>query len=454
MENKADIETALKKLTDKSKIYEKSERYYKGEHDLAFATEKFENAFGDLFREFALNLCPAICDAPKDKLKITNFKIESGDKNIAIAAWELWQQNRMGLRSGIVHKEALKNGDSYVIVWADPTGKVTIYPQKAKNCCVAYDEETPGKILWGAKVWTIADTAPNSKPGDRKMRLDMYYADRVAKYVTKKRTTTIPKRADDFEEFVGNGNSIVKNPYGIVPVFHFANNADIDNDGQSELREAIPIQNALNKSVLDMMVAMEFVAFPQRWASGIEADYDEDGNPKAPFVAGVERLWATESQDAKFGSFETGDLKQFLEVKESFRVDIACVTGTPLYYFMQTGANFPSGESLEKAETRFVNKVTDRMESFGAVWEEVIQFALLIENKGKGVRLFTEWADPASLSETKKLSNIVVKKEGIGISEEQAMIEAGYGESDIKRMQQENQAKADRAINSFNAGEE
>jgi hypothetical protein len=32
-----------------------------------------ENAFGSLFREFALNLCPAVVDAVREKLKITSF---------------------------------------------------------------------------------------------------------------------------------------------------------------------------------------------------------------------------------------------------------------------------------------------------------------------------------------------------------------------------------------------
>ena len=70
-----DLEQAIKNLRTSALRYDKPERYYRGDHDLAFATAKFENAFGSLFREFALNLCPAICDAVRDKLKITGFSI-------------------------------------------------------------------------------------------------------------------------------------------------------------------------------------------------------------------------------------------------------------------------------------------------------------------------------------------------------------------------------------------
>jgi hypothetical protein len=61
---------------------------------------------------------------------------------------------------------------------------------------------------------------------------------------------------------------VVPNPYGVVPVFHFANNADLGMTGRSELEAAMPVQDGLNKSVLDMLVAMEFSAYRQRWAAG------------------------------------------------------------------------------------------------------------------------------------------------------------------------------------------
>ena len=53
-----------------------------------------------------------------------------------------------------VHKEVLKNGDAYIFVWPDMNGFPTIYPNRAANCTVVYDEESPGMVLWAAKCWT------------------------------------------------------------------------------------------------------------------------------------------------------------------------------------------------------------------------------------------------------------------------------------------------------------
>src|SRR5688500_17229254 len=81
-----DIEQATENLRSASRRYSKYERYYNGVHELSFATEKFANAFGSQFREFAMNLCPAVCDAVKDNLKITGFSVESGASNTATHA--------------------------------------------------------------------------------------------------------------------------------------------------------------------------------------------------------------------------------------------------------------------------------------------------------------------------------------------------------------------------------
>lgn len=441
---KDDIEKAIKQLKENLTKYKKYERYYEGDHDLAFASQKFKNAFGELFREFSLNLCPAVCDAVKDKLKITNFNIENGKTALSKQIWKIWQANRMGTRSSEIHKEVVKKGDAYVMVWVDSNKKTTIYPQKAEKCTVVYDEEIPGKILWAAKTW---------KTPDKKARLNMYYPDRTERYISKKKIETGVPTPKDLIEFSGDGiSNEIKNPYNIVPVFHFANNADIGSPGQSELKIAINVQNALNKTVLDMLVAMEFTAYPQRYASGIEIDYDDNGEPIPPFKPGIDRLIYSENPDAKFGSLEMGDLEQFLKVKADFRVDMACVTGTPLYYFMLTNGDVPSGEALKKTETRFISKVTDRQESFGQTWEDTMSFAALLEGN-KDVQMFTVWKDPAPESEKERLGNISTKK-SLGISEEQALSEVGYGESDIKRMQKQKKEKRDSEINSFNAGED
>jgi hypothetical protein len=457
-----DIEQALTNIRANSARYDKTTRYYDGDQDLAFATEKFQNTFGTLFREFALNLCPVICDAVRDKLRVTGFSVEGRNAGSLPAsdsaedtqagslrsdARAIWQRNRMATRAGEIHKEALKNGDAYAIVWPDSTGEAVIYPNKAANISVVYDDDAPGRVVWAAKMWLAAD---------KHTRLNLFYPDRIEKYISRTQGEAPSLDAKDFVPLSSRFNvqgsksdvnrttlnlelgtlnadpAAVPNPFGIVPVFHFANNGDLGGYGRSELEAAIPVQDGLNKSVLDMLVAMEFSAHRQRWAAGIEIEYDADGKAVAPFTAGVDHLWITENPQAQFGDFEAAQLDQFLKVKDSFRVDMASVTGTPLHYFLQTAGDFPSGESLKKAETRFLAKVRDRQESFGQVWADLMQFALRVEGRGD-VRLITQWEDPAPVGEREQLENLLLKTQ-LGLSRDQALIEAGYGVTDVRGM--------------------
>lgn len=436
------IEQAIQNFRSAGVRCARTERYYCGEHDLAFATEKFQNAFGTLFREFALNLCPAIVDAVKDKLKVTGFGVAAGsDRSVHTDIDHIWRRNRMAVRAGEIHKEALKNGDAFAVVWFDPRGDVTIYPQRAANCTVVYDEESPGRVLWAAKYW---------RTPDKRTRLNFLYPDRIERYVTAKECEAVLPEAKEFVPSVlsprfsgpsstkqppkGGTQNTVPNPFGVVPVFHFANNADLGSFGQSELLPAIPVQDGLNKSILDMLVAMEFSAYRQRWVTGLEIEIDEaTGKPKPPFSAGVDHLWIAQEADTRFGDFNTANLEQFLKVKDSFRIDIASVTGTPLHYFLQTSRAFASGEALKKNETRFLAKIRDRQAAFGQTWADMMAFALRLAGHGQAIELITEWEDPAPIEEREFLQNIILKQR-IGISAEQALKEAGYGDVDVRRM--------------------
>ena len=483
---KTDLELAITNLRSAARRYEKPDRYYRGDHDLAFATEKFESAFGSLFREFALNLCPSICDAVRDKLKITGFSLgtqappsasraleaklsqanneprstiddppyissphvskglsgsfddESKIQNLKSQIDEIWSQNRMDLTAEEIHLEALKVGDSYAIVWPGPDGQVSIYPQRAAQCTVSYDEEIPGRMKWGAKYWRDAS---------EHIRLEIFYPDRIEYYISRSKSSiALP----DFREFQPLGtqasppasvardaaspiSSVVVNPFGGIPLFHFANTSEIGSFGRSELAQAIPIQNGLNKSVLDMLVAMEFSSFRQRWVSGIEFDLTESGEATSPFRVGVDRLWMSSNPQATFGDFNTTDLEQFLKVKDSFRVDMAGVTGTPLHYFLQNVRGFASAEALKRAESRFIAKVRDRQKAFGQTWSALMSFALQVAGCGPGIRLRTQWEDPAPIAERELLENLVLKQR-LGVSTRQLLLESGYGDQAVTEM--------------------
>ena len=70
------------------------------------------------------------------------------------------------------------------------------------------------------------------------------------------------------------------NPLGDVPVVPLANKPGLLRGGESDLKPAMPIQNAINKLCTDMLVASEYGAFRQRVLTGVEVPRDpETGKP-------------------------------------------------------------------------------------------------------------------------------------------------------------------------------
>lgn len=428
------LEIALERLRTLGGRYELSNRYYRGEHNLSFATDKFANTFGELFRAFALNLCPAIVDALADKLKVIGFGVDEGDPAAAARALGLWRAKRLATTAGEIHREALRNGDAYAILWPSPhDGRASVYANAADKCTVFYDEEEPGKVLWAAKMWS-------EEAGS--LRVNLFFPDRIERYAAER---SHGNASWDAAAFKPASPHIVKNTYGVVPVFHFANNSAPGGLGRSELESAIPIQDGMNKAVLDMLVAMEVCAYRQRWAAGIEIQYDKEGNAVAPFKAGIDHLWLAENPDARFGDFAAADLDQFLKVKEGFRIDLASVTGTPLYYLMPQVSGFPSGESLRKAETRFLAKVRDRQEQFGSVWAEIMSLALRMEGR-EAAQLNTKWEAASPVNEREMLENLLLKKQ-LGLTGKGLLAEAGYGNADLEQIPTEEERRNNERIN-------
>jgi Phage portal protein, SPP1 Gp6-like len=416
------IEHGLNDLAQRRAAYEKYERYFKGRHDLSYATNKFQNAFGSLFRAFADNLMPPVVHGIADNLQVAGFSTDEGDSKFAETARKIWQSNYMEQRAAELHREVLKSGDAYIIVWQDENLMPVLYANRAMQMTVGYDDESPGRILWALKVWrTQAKTR----------RVNLYLPDRVEKFESKPGAGAGNFQANGFKNI-----EIVPNPFGCVPVFHFANQADVGEFGQSELEQLIPLNDALNKMVLDMLVASEFGAFRQRWATGIDYPLDAKGAGISPFSAGASGVWTSADANAKFGDFGSTDLEQFVRVQESFRAEIARVASIPLHYLMLQSGSLLSGRALQTAERRFLGKMQGIQTSMGAQWAQVMRFALqMCSEADSETRLFTKWADITAVSELERLETLRIKRDWLPL--EQVLKEAGYGSADVAKLVEE-----------------
>ena len=432
----------------------KFDAYYRGDHNLMFATAKFREAFSGLFTEFADNWCALVVDAVEERLNVEGFRFPK-DQTGERKAWEIWQANNLDAESNLAHTEALINGLSYALVWPSDGKHPTITVEDPQQMIVAHQPGQRRQRLAALKVWL-----------DESGRLfgTLYLPDGVWKFQARstiqsggsnawwgsqdptidggqQALTDIALR--QFQSFwqpreVPGEPWPLPNPLGCVPVVALYNAPRLRTGGQSELRNVIPMQDAANKLVADMLIASEFAAFRQRWATGLEIPTDPDTEqPLDTFEHAINRLWASPDSSTQFGDFQASDLSNYTKAIELVVQHIASQSRTPPHYFYLSG-QFPSGESIKSAEAGLVSKALRRTRHFGEAWEEVMRLALCASGDKKRadvVAMETVWGDVEYRTESLHV-DATVKLRALEVPLPALWERVGFSPTEIERFQE------------------
>lgn len=391
------------------------DNYYAGEHPLAFASERFRGEFGGLFDGWSDNWCDLVVDSVEERLNVTGFRFGGEDTGADKDAWRFWQANNLDLDAQLGHTEALVCSEASVLVWpGDELPEITV--EHPTQVIVATMPGRRRQRTAALKAWR----------DDRTVLATLYLPDAVYKYealVGSSAGDGLPVRPRWQPREITAEPWPLTNPLDAVPVVPLENRPRLIRPPSSEIDRVMPLQDAVNKLVADMLVASEFGAFRQRWASGIEIPVDPDtGQEVEPFRAAVDRIWLAEAPDARFGEFSQTDLGIYVRAIEMIVQHVASQTRTPPHYFALTG-QFPSGESIKSAETGLVAKVRRRMTAFSEAWETVMRYAFLLSDdaaarsRAEIVEAETLWSDPESRSEGEHV-DAVLKMSAAGVPTE------------------------------------
>ena len=444
-----------RQLDARTQVIGRLRQYYAGEQPLAYATQKFRDAFGQTFSKWSDNFMRMVIQATEERITVAGFKwptdpkammddpnggteddgtptqvpdvdaISAGDR----AAWDLWQANQMDAQSQKAHREALLCGDCSVIIQPGAGGSVIIRVQWPEQVVVAYGDDPLERVV-AMKRWTDA--------GDR-ILATLYYPDHLEKYqkVTAADKATgiavgqwVPRQGPD-----GTPLPWPTHDLGVVPVVPLVNDPDIDNKGTSEIASLLPLQDALNKLFVDLLISSEYAAFRQRWATGIEIPSDpETGKAVQSWKPSVERIWSTPVPDARFGDFDQTDVTGMIASIDEIIQHIATQTRTPAHYLLGNSGVFPSGESLRATETGLVAKAKRRMRDFGEAWEEIIGLAFKASGQSALAEVTdgeTQWADPEYRTESEHIAALV-QEQALGVPQSVLWLAAGYSPQQVE----------------------
>jgi hypothetical protein len=413
----SDIKKAIDTIVDRRNTYLVAEEYYEGTNLEVFSNNRWLQVLGTIKNNFRFNFARTVVDSVLNRLEIANITANTEEANKKIN--DIWQMNDLQIDADEIHRRALVYGDCYAIVWTDVNGNTTVDYNSPLTTVMIYDDENPRIKRFAAKLWQSEDPLDYTK---KTSHLNMYYPDRIEKYTMPGEVINIVS-ANGFLPV-----SVVENPWGEVPVFHFRTSKQY---GRPEHTDAYGPQDAINKLMTTHMVTVDYQGAPQRYALGGSGnssefeDFDETGTDAeniGRLKNGPGELWYLKGVD-KVGEFAPADHKVFTEPIRDFVRSMASITSTPLHYFEKTGS-IPSGESLRTAESPLIVKVKDRQITFGSTWADMFRFILKMENSTEP-NIQVRWKDIESI-DSLDAWEVAVKKRVVGVSLEQVLIEMGY----------------------------
>lgn len=398
------LTTLLQKIDEPAARYADLDRYYAGLQPLAFLSPEARKALGDRFGRLATNLPRLAVTSLAERLRVTGFS--------GADVWTDWLRNDMDQESPIAHREALLLGNSFVIVWADQLGRPKVTIESAKQVAVLTDPGTR-RITAAVKRWETKTTTEAT----------VFLADEIIRLRAEQTGATV------------NGFKVVDqidNPLGVVPVVRLRNGDRLLDDGVSEITDLVPLVDALNKLLTDMMVTSEYVGRPRRWATGIELEEDEEGNAINPIPEG-NRAMIAEQAEAKFGQLEAANLDGYSSAVDVLLGQIMAVSALPAHYIGQLSDTPASADALRAAEASLTARAESRQAAFGRAWEDVARLIVGVRDGAdpQQVDVRVTWADAATRSIAQEADAVVKLFQAGLLPASYALKRLGYSDTEV-----------------------
>lgn len=422
----------LSDLAGRQSFIAKRRNYYAGRH-VPPAVPDFENeAFKRLARLATTNVMGLIVDTVNERCIPRDVRVSlSEDENLSV--WrDVWQRNALDADCRVVHEEAFKVGRAFVLVWpdVDEDDRVSITPEDPADCIVAYAPGSRRRRIAALKRW----------------REDADHAD-SAECITLWTPTWVQTWRRDgsdvpWVEDLDYGTG--ENPMGRVPMVEFLCKPDVRGEPHPEISDsAMVLQDRINKTAFDIVVAGEYGAFPQRYTIGIEVEMEmvtvngeQVPRPKNPMKVGPNRAWALkQAQGAtapSVGQLPSFSTEGMLRQVDAWLKQLASVTQTPVYHLM-SGADNIGAEFLERLESATLAKIRAHQVTLGERWEEVFGLALAAMGRDVPTDIELGWM-PAELSSPTEQADQVSKYSAAGLPVEYIARQLGETPSEIERL--------------------
>ncbi|MFG2850862.1 phage portal protein [Streptomyces mirabilis] len=354
------------------------DNYLHGRHDDPYMPAMADDEYRLLAKRSVSNWTPLLVNTPAQALYVDGYRAGDDDgqgsaTNLSSPQWEHWQRSRLDARQSAIYKGALTYGHSFTLT-ERVKGRVLTKGLSALRTAALYEDaandDTPYAALT-VTVWPRAETPGTARMWDGRFEY----------------TVTFKALADIDGVTVAKGK---RHSASECPVTRFAASVDLEGRTVGVIEPMIPLQNRINQTIFDLLIAQTYASVKVRTVSGMappvqrdpdtgEVVYDERGNPiPLPINHNAKRFLFAEDPDVRFGSLDETPLGGFIDSIDMSIRHLSAVAQVPPHHLLGQIANL-SAEALQAAETALSRKIQEFRTVFGEAWERVFRLAAELE---------------------------------------------------------------------------
>lgn len=378
-------------------------QYYDGEHrsGLDDNMKRMLRINDERLERFNANYCKLIVDKMVSRLTVRQIEAvpataptDPAAAQPANQAQVWWNQvaafNRFDALQKDIIRATVRDGETLVMAWWDETKGRTLFTHELAYDgdwgCIAVYDRMKRAVVAVVKVWWEGET----------YRVNFYFADRVEKYQWVSGMTdedTASKTAGDLRPLADegadeNGAMSYANNFRGIPFVHFRNESQsYRTTGNSELANAIPMQDVINRAWYSTVMTAELTAFAIMLIKGIDYDKSKGITPGMILKATVKEAALQSAADAGavapylaamgIERIAPGGVTEYITELNQATDTLSEITRTPLARMM--GGNNESGEALQTRQEGLLEKVSEFQVKGGNAFEDLAKLAHGVE---------------------------------------------------------------------------
>ena len=324
------------------------DQYHRGVQSPPYTPQTATIEFRTLVARATTNLMPMVTGTLVNRLYADGFRPDpTQDANST--AWEWWQANQMDARQKPLYEAVAVYGYAWMMVTDSGSGAPEMSPKSPRT--------------WYCEIADPDDDWPTFAV--RRRGENVTLVDDEAFYTLTKPTSSNRWGVVD----------VAPHGLGVCPFVQYRNAWNIDGHPVGEVERLIPVQDRLNQTVFDLLVAQTFAAAPQKYIAGLVAD-DDDSLASAL----AKRVWTLDGADTKVGQLPGADLSHLVSsIDNTLRV-YGIISQTPPNYLLGEMVNI-AAEALVAADASLAMKVEDRETLHGESHENMFRLSGVAANE-------------------------------------------------------------------------